>query len=166
MQMGDGLTGSGGAFEADSVHDRLAARVVLVDDQDRVLLIEGHDPARPEKGWYWFTVGGGVDDGETPEEAALREVREETGLALSAEQLGAVVREDVIEFAFEHWKLRQRQFFFLVRVPTFEPDASGWIDVEVRAQRGMRWWTLDELRRTDSVVYPSDLTDLVESRIR
>ena len=149
----------------DAVHDRVAARVVLVDDQHRVLLVEGHDPARPEEGWYWFTVGGGVDDGETPVEAAIRETREETGLELVAEQLGPIVREDVIEFSFEHSTLRQRQVFFVVCVTGFEPDRSGWMDLEVRAQRGMRWWSLDELRRTDSAVYPIDLVELIETRI-
>ena len=146
--------------------DRVAARLVLVDEEDRVLLVEGHDPARPENGWYWFTVGGGVDEGETAEEAAIREAREETGLELDTEQLGPVVREDVVEFGFERVKLRQRQVFFVVRVAGFEPDRSGWIDIEVRAQRGMRWWSLEELRRTDAIVYPSDLADLVESSLR
>ena len=159
------MSESHGAFEVDAVHDRVAARVVLLDEQHRVLLVEGHDPARPEEGWYWFTVGGGVDEGETPEEAAIRETREETGLELVAEQLGPVVREDVIEFSFEHTTLRQRQVFFLVRVAQFQPDRSRWMDLEVRAQRGMRWWSLDELRRTDSVVYPVDLADLVEARL-
>jgi 8-oxo-dGTP pyrophosphatase MutT (NUDIX family) len=156
---------AGGGFEADTVHDRVAARVVLVDEEQSVLLVEGHDPARPELGWYWFTVGGGVDPGETPQEAAIRETREETGHELVAERLGPIIREDTIEFSFEHSKLRQRQVFFLVRVPRFEPDRSGWIDVEVRVQRGMRWWSLDELRRTDATVYPSDLADLVESAL-
>jgi 8-oxo-dGTP pyrophosphatase MutT (NUDIX family) len=155
-----------GVFEADAVQDRVAARVVLVDEWDRVLLVEGHDPARPEKGWYWFTVGGGVDEGETAEEAAIREAREETGLELALQQLGPVVREDLIEFPFERVKLRQRQIFFVVRVASFEPDRSGWIDIEVRAQRGMRWWSLDELRTTDEIVYPGDLADLIESALR
>jgi len=32
---------------------------------------------------YWELVGGGVEPGETPEDAVVREVKEETGLAVS-----------------------------------------------------------------------------------
>lgn len=153
------------AFEVDAV-DRAAARVVLVDEHDRVLLIEGHDPAHPERGWYWFTVGGGIDDGEDAVAAAIREVREETGLELSEDRLGPVVREDVVEFPFERTRLRQRQWFFVARVPAFEPDRSGWEALEMRAQRSMRWWPVDELRTTASTIYPDDLADLVEAHAR
>jgi len=59
-------------------HDRdvrVGAYAVLVDDRQRILLAlwnEGPTPA-------WTVPGGGVEEGETPEEAAVREVREETG---------------------------------------------------------------------------------------
>ncbi len=42
---------------------RRAARVLLLDGAGRVLLLRGFDPAMPEHR-YWFTVGGGLDDGE------------------------------------------------------------------------------------------------------
>jgi 8-oxo-dGTP pyrophosphatase MutT (NUDIX family) len=34
----------------------------------------------PEAGAYWHGIAGGVEEGESPEEAAVRELREETGL--------------------------------------------------------------------------------------
>lgn len=58
--------------------ERCAARVLLVDDQDRVLLSEGVDPHVPHLP-FWFTRGGGVEVGESLEDAARRELREETG---------------------------------------------------------------------------------------
>ncbi|TML29501.1 MAG: NUDIX domain-containing protein, partial [Actinobacteria bacterium] len=57
---------------------RRASRVLVVDEAGRVLLFHGFDPARPEHG-YWFTVGGGLDPGESAVQGAVRELFEETG---------------------------------------------------------------------------------------
>jgi len=63
------------------MRERLTARVVLLDPQDRVLLLKGRLPSQPQGPSFWFTVGGGLEDGESLAEAALRETLEETGLA-------------------------------------------------------------------------------------
>lgn len=39
------------------------------------------------------------------------------------------------------------------------------MDLEVRSHRGMRWWTLDELRTTAATVSPADLAELVEAAL-
>src|SRR6478609_3236017 len=62
---------------AEQVVLRRAARVVLVDEQDHVLMIHGFDPRTPHAS-YWYTLGGGIADGEEPRAAAVREVLEET----------------------------------------------------------------------------------------
>lgn len=53
--------------------------VGLVDPRGWVLLQERdeHAPVEPDK---WCLVGGGVEDGESPEAAAYRELQEETGI--------------------------------------------------------------------------------------
>src|SRR2546423_14844629 len=78
---------------------RRAARVVVVDEQDRVLLVQGRDPARPDLPSWWITTGGGRDDGEAAEDAARREGFEETGILLG--ELGPVVLSREVEVEFE-----------------------------------------------------------------
>src|SRR5699024_7998792 len=48
---------------ADGVLFRTAARVLLFDEADRLLLVRGHDADDPGRSW-WFTIGGGIDPGE------------------------------------------------------------------------------------------------------
>ena len=66
------------AVGPDGVRFRNAARVILLDAHDRVLLLHGCDADQRERTW-WFTVGGGLDAGESALDAAVRELREETG---------------------------------------------------------------------------------------
>ena len=54
--------------------ERNASRVLLQDSNGRLLLLRGCDPANPQEK-FWFTVGGGVDDGEGSRQAACREVK-------------------------------------------------------------------------------------------
>ncbi len=65
------------------------ARIVLIED-GAVALIERQRAGRT----YYAFPGGGVDLGETPEEAAVREAREELGLTVMVKRLLATVHFD------------------------------------------------------------------------
>ena len=138
---------------------REAARVLLLDEDDRVLLIQGSDPAAPELGSWWITPGGGLEHGETPEAAAAREVWEETGIELPA--VAGPLWERTETFPFDGVLVTQHELYFTARVAHFEPAGAALTDLEQRATIGMRWWTVDELRATASRVYPENLLDLL-----
>ncbi len=140
---------------------RCAARVLLVDAAGRLLLFRGFDPARPERGRWWFTPGGGLDPGETYAEGAIRELAEETGLRVSVAEVGQPVHADVTEFSFGGVWYRQEQQFFLVRVTAHEVDTAGFSEVERGSVDDHRWWSADELRGTRERCYPADLAEVL-----
>jgi 8-oxo-dGTP pyrophosphatase MutT (NUDIX family) len=162
------------------VIDRLAARVVLLDADGRVLLFRGSDPARPQDGTWWITPGGGVEPGESLEQAARRELREETGFALT-EPLGPIVFSRIARFSFEGREYEQTEHFFRAELNSTglnstepngtepnsteaagtEVDYSGWTEIERRSIQTHRWWTASELRATAETVYPETLADLL-----
>jgi 8-oxo-dGTP pyrophosphatase MutT (NUDIX family) len=141
--------------------DRNGARVIVRDRSGRLLLFQGADPHNAADRW-WITPGGGLDPGETFEEAAARELLEETGLRAS--EFSAVVHTEVVEFSFESVSYRQLQHFFAVEVPLEGPSIElrheGWTDLEARSIRQTKWWTPEELRATDEEFYPTDLVEL------
>jgi 8-oxo-dGTP pyrophosphatase MutT (NUDIX family) len=143
---------------------RNAARVLLLDPEGRVLLVQGGDPADRAAGTWWITPGGGVEPGEDARAAALREAFEETGHRVG-ELVGPVARRSSV-FPFDGRLLEQREQYFVAHVPAFEPTTEGWTDFERRALVGLRWWSLDELRATQETVYPENLADLVADALR
>jgi 8-oxo-dGTP pyrophosphatase MutT (NUDIX family) len=142
------------------MRQRRAARVLVLDAADRVLLLRGFDPARPDHR-YWFTVGGGLDPGETAAEAAARELFEETGLRAAPADFGEPVWRDRTEFPLDGVWYRQEQEFFVIRVDPFDVDFAGFNDLERRSVDAYRWWTLAELRATPERYYPPDLPDVL-----
>jgi len=136
---------------------RVAARVLVVDPAGHVLLFRGYDPARPDDGSWWLTPGGGVDDDESIEDAARRELFEETGLVV--DDVGPRLFERRIVFDFEEQRYDQTEHFFCVRADQFVLTRSGWTDVEQRSMFEHRWWSVAELAATDETVYPEGLAE-------
>jgi 8-oxo-dGTP pyrophosphatase MutT (NUDIX family) len=101
---------------------RHCARVVVTDATDRMLLLEGRDPARPEH-TFWHAPGGALLDGETAEQAARRELREEVGLQV--DQLGAVIWHRTLRFSFDRVLYDQDEVYFHVQVDRHEVEARG-----------------------------------------
>ena len=149
----------------DGLPYRRAARVILVDASERVLLMRGHDVDEPSRTW-WFTIGGGIGAGEDARSAAVRELREETGLELDVASLvGPVVTRSAV-FDFFAVTCRQDEEIFLARLdvhgaPEEHLSRDGWTEVEQRILDELRWWPLDALALVTEEVFPAGLVDLV-----
>ncbi len=139
--------------------ERLTTRVILLDDQDRILLMKGRFPNDRAGPGAWFTVGGGAAPGESILETAARELREETGFAA---ELGPVVwyREGI---GRDHTgaKLLFRESYVVARCAGGEPSREAWEAHEHDLIDDIRWWTLDELSASEEAVYPEGLAALL-----
>ncbi len=137
---------------------RPTVRLLVIDDAERVLLFGGNEPDCP--GMFWFTPGGGIDPGETHEQAARREMLEETGL--SGFELGPAVWQRTGPGLLERETVMYQSTAYLVRVPGFDVDIAGFTEVERNSIVAFRWWTLDELRATSDRLVPECLPDIAE----
>jgi 8-oxo-dGTP pyrophosphatase MutT (NUDIX family) len=154
----------------DDPYRRRSARVLLLDGADRLLLFRFHfNRGEPDSGRRWLTPGGGVDEQESLPQAAVRELREETGLVVGPEELGPLVAT-TSGYADLGWAAGVfRDDFFVHRVSAHKVDVSG---LEAREQTqitGHRWWTAEELSSTTEIVHPFGLAalmaDLLAGRI-
>lgn len=139
---------------SEALRIREAARAILVADDRRVLLVRFEFPA----GTRWAVPGGGIHDGETPEEALGRELREEVGLVDPDIGPHVWTRLHVIPFLNGLYD-GQRDRFHLVRVPeAFEPRPHfSWEELNAEFVFELRWWTLDEILASDAVFAPRTL---------
>ncbi|HEY7053192.1 MAG TPA: NUDIX domain-containing protein [Mycobacterium sp.] len=152
--------------DAGVVTVRTSARVVLLDEDGRVLLFCGSDPARAggEAPKWWFTVGGQARPGETLQRAAAREVYEETGLHADPEQMiGPVWRRDAM-LDFNNSVVRSHELFFVHRTRRFDPSTAGHTALERRYIHDFRWCDPSDIAAlvdAGEAVYPVQLADLL-----
>jgi TDG/mug DNA glycosylase family protein len=134
---------------------RRAVRALLVDSERRILLMQWRRPGA----LWWVTPGGGVEDGESDEQALRRELLEETGLR--GQEIGPVVFERTHVLPGTRRLVEQTDRFYVVRVDRLDVEPT--IDLAAENLTGHRWWTMDELETTGERVSPSNLAELVRA---
>lgn len=147
----------------DAYPPRDIARGLVLDPADRLFLIgyeaaRDVDPARPGERLFWFMPGGGLEPGETHEEALARELEEEIGV--SGVVAGAPVAWCEGPFGLFGRKRFGRERYFAVRLPDDRVDTARLAETEDNAILATRWWTLDALAATRDRVEPAGLADL------
>jgi len=156
---------------ATSLPIRRSSRLIILDAENRLLLMQikpdkPADPSCPILKPYWVTLGGGVEERETLEQAAVRELREETGIT-----------DVVIGPMIWHGQWQQGQkrindeYYFLVKLSYVGGvlDHSGLEEEERAVIKNMKWWNLEEMESMESageVFIPRNMNYLLSNTLR
>ncbi|MCB5179686.1 NUDIX hydrolase [Streptomyces antimicrobicus] len=128
---------------------RRAARILVVSPTGAVFLFRENNV---EVGIHWVPPGGGIDPGETPEQCALRELREETGWSdLTPQRLLCTWEHD---FTHTGTPVRQHEHVYVTtgpeREPVLESPGIHW-----------RWLSPTALGALDEPMWPPRIPDLL-----
>jgi len=142
--------------------ERDAVRVVLTDGGGRVLLFHAVTDDVGPAGW-WELPGGGIDEGETYLEAAVREVREETGLVLDPALVGPPAWRRDSTWRSRGQRRLQHEVVVAATVPGHRPaiSAAGRTASELEVFVATRWWELAEIQSSRERFYPGRLPGLL-----
>jgi len=140
--------------------ERPSARVIVIDETGCVLLFRIEDPHDP-KPPLWITPGGGINPGEAPDQAAARELAEETGVVVDPKGLGNPVATCRGQWSFRGQRLYSVDTFFALRTDRFEPSTDGWEPLEHELHAAWRWWRVEEIDATSELILPALLGDVI-----
>lgn len=145
------------------VVERDAVRVVVLDVEGRVLLFDTRDPGRPELGRWWELPGGGLEPGETYLQAAVRELREETGIGVRPGVIGRPTWRRTASFLHRQRRHLQHEVVVTVTLDVAGPDVdeSGRLDYELEDYTGFRWWQIHDVIASGDRFYPGRLPELL-----
>jgi len=115
-----------------------------VNPEGRVLLLHGWDPHHPDAP-FWFTIGGGAEQGESLRDAATRELREETGIVIDSAALGEPIAHNTVEFSWNGYDIVQGQTFYAVRVESADVTLDGLDDWERATTDKYGWLSAEDL---------------------
>ncbi|MHC8287340.1 NUDIX hydrolase [Pseudomonas sp. XS1P51] len=145
------------------MRQRNAARLLVINPSKQVLLFRFQHKGDALDGRdYWATPGGGLEEGETFETAAVRELLEETGLHVDT--VGACVSERSFPMMLPSGEtVLSVERYFVVHADDERLTRDGWTADEIRVMTEHKWWSVAELQETRETVWPERLIEMLEN---
>lgn len=144
------------------MRERRSSRLLIISASERVLLFKfSHKHGALAGEEYWATPGGGLEDGETFECAAIRELYEETGITVSSVGEPIADREFAMRMPSGEMVISFERYF-IVRASDEKVSRLEWTSHENEVMADYHWWSICALKATREIVWPESLIEMLE----
>ncbi len=138
---------------------RKSVKVLLMNDNKEILLMCADDPKTTAKdgtyhGKFWFTIGGKIENGESINEAAIREIHEETGITEDEIELGPIVWHGEFDLLLDNILTRLDQTFIVVKTKKNDIFLHAPDDWEKKVIKELKWFSLEDIINCENVIFP------------
>jgi 8-oxo-dGTP pyrophosphatase MutT (NUDIX family) len=142
---------------------RHSVRIVLIDSRSRMLAFRTREYSRPEYGLWWELPGGGIEPGETAAQAAVRELYEETGIAVDESEVRPPNWVRSSTYVKRGTRRLQHEVVVLIRLdrPGPDLDTSRQLPDELEDYVDYAWLPVDSVIGSTEPFYPGRLPTLL-----
>jgi 8-oxo-dGTP pyrophosphatase MutT (NUDIX family) len=146
--------------------ERDVVRLVVLDDRGRILLLQVRDASNPAFGTAWELPGGGIEPGETHVDAAVRELREETGIGIDRDSVSAPTWRRDVGYTYRGARRLAHECVVAVRLhdvtaALVSSYAATGTDFENDDLLARQWWSAAEIAASAERFYPRSLPVLL-----
>jgi len=147
--------------EKNQMRIRKSSRLLVINENHQILLFQfTHTNDALAGQSHWATVGGGLEEGETFEQAACRELYEELGVV--RQNVGTHVANRNFEMMLPSAEIViSDERLFIVFIKNEEVNTANWSEHEKLVISKSRWWTFEELSQTEEIVYPNNIPNIL-----
>ena len=143
---------------------RNSVKVLLLNDQNELLLLLVDDPKTitvkgKYHGKFWFPTGGEIKPHESIQEAAFREIYEETGIEKKEINLGPIVWFGEFDLILNGILTHLKQRFIVAKTKQKNVSLSNLTKWEKNVVKKIAWFSLEKIKNSDEIIYPVILPD-------
>lgn len=153
---------------------KTTVRILLINNNHELLMMRVVDPSttrldRKPRPAFWCTIGGKIEQGETLEQAAYRELFEETGLHASDVELGPIVWYGVHQMIISGVHMELDEKFIIMHLKSNkELNQDNFTQTEKNVVTNLQWLDLNAILSHHEPIFPAifktHLADVVAGR--
>jgi 8-oxo-dGTP pyrophosphatase MutT (NUDIX family) len=138
---------------------RKSIKILLINKNKELLLMCVDDPKTTSidgkhYGIFWCPIGGGIKPHETIQEAATREIYEETGIKKEEIELGPVVWFGEFDLVLAGTPTHVKEKFIVAKTKQKKIAPAGLTDWEQKVIKKIEWLSLEKIKSCKEVVFP------------